>query len=451
MSTALARVPGGPRGGRVLGSLRAFREDPLRFLVATAREHRPVARFHLGRVDVRLFSQPSAIKRILQDNNENYGRQTRSHAALRATLGNGLITSDGEFWRRQRRISQPAFHKQRIAGFATAMTSAAEELAERWRGLAAGGESLDIFPELLRVTLQILGRSLFSLELGGASAAVGEGLDVVLHHTIETLHSILPVPEVVPTPANRRFKAALRTLDTVVLELIERRRRSGGSQNDLLSMLVESRDAETGEGMTDRQLRDEVMTLMLAGHETTSVALSWAFSFLSRHPAVRRTLEDELKAVLGGRPAGLEDLPKLRYTRMVLEETMRLFPPAWVVTRSAIADDEVDGFLVPAGALVIVSPYVTHRDPALWPNPEGFDPLRFEASEQPRYAYFPFGGGPHLCIGAGFAMMEAQIVLATVAQHVRLDLVPGHPVEAEPLVTLRPRHGIHMTLHPTRV
>jgi cytochrome P450 len=431
-----------------LGSLRAFRDDPLRFLVETARQHGPVARFHLGRVDVRLFSQPSGIKRILQDNNENYGRQTRSHAALRATLGNGLVTSDGEFWRRQRRISQPAFHKQRIAGFASGMTSAAEALVARWQPQAGRGESLDIFPELLRVTLQILGRSLFSLELGGAAAAVGEGLDVVLHHTIDTLHSILPVPEAIPTPANRRFKAALRALDAVVLELIQTRRRSTGTNNDLLSMLVDSRDAETGEGMTDRQLRDEVMTLMLAGHETTSVTLAWTFAFLSRHPAVRRNLEDELRAVLGGRAAGLEDLPRLRYTRMVLEETMRLLPPAWAVVRSAIADDDVDGFQVPAGSMVILSPYVTHRDPELWPNPEGFDPQRFEVSEQPRYAYFPFGGGPHLCIGAGFAMMEAQIVLATVAQHLRLDLVPGHPVEVEPLVTLRPRHGIRMTLRP---
>jgi cytochrome P450 len=445
MSTAAARVASGPRG--IFGTLRAFREDPLRFLVETAREHGPVAHLHLGRVDARLVTRPSGVKRVLQDNNENYGRQTRSHAALRATLGHGLITSDGDFWRRQRRISQPAFHKQRIAGFGVAMSQAAEELVERWRPLAARGESLDIFPELLRVTLKILGRSLFSLELGGASAAVGEGLDVVLHHTMETLHAIFPVPEMIPTPANRRFKAALRALDAVVLDLIQQRRRSPG-QNDLLSMLVEMRDADTGEGMTDRQLRDEVMTLMLAGHETTSVALSWTFAFLSRHPGVRRTLEDECQAVLGGRAAGPEDLPRLRYTRMVLEESMRLLPPAWAVTRSVIGDDEVDGFLVPAGSRVIVSPYVTHRDPELWPNPEGFDPLRFEATEQPRYAYFPFGGGPHLCIGAGFAMMEAQIVLATVAQHLRLDLVPGHPVEVEPLVTLRPRHGIRVMLRP---
>jgi cytochrome P450 len=189
-----------------------------------------------------------------------------------------------------------------------------------------------------------------------------------------------------------------------------------------------------------------VMTLMLAGHETTTVALSWTLMLLSRHPHVRRGLEAELDDVLAGRAVTLEDLPRLRRTRMILDESMRLYPPAWVVTRSVRADDEVDGYHVPAGSMVIVSPYVTHRDPTLWPNPEGFDPDRF-AGEQPRYAYFPFGGGPHLCIGAGFAMMEAQLVLATVVQRLRLDLVPGHPIEYEPLVTLRPRHGIRMTPH----
>jgi cytochrome P450 len=446
VAAVAARTPPGPRGGRLLGSLSSFRADPLRFLLETAREYGPVARFTLGRVEARLFSQPSGIKRILQDNNENYGRQTHSYEALRATLGQGLVTSEGDFWRRQRRISQPAFHKQRVAAFGGIMSQAAEDLVARWRPLAERRETLDIFPELLRVTLQILGRALFSLELDGAAAAVGSAMDVVLHHTMDAVNAIFPVPDAIPTPANRRFKAAVRALDAVVLDLIQKRRESPQASEDLLSMLVASRDAETGEGMTDRQLRDEVMTLMLAGHETTSVALSWTLMLLSRYPAVRRTLETELAEVLGGRAARFDDLPRLRYTRMVLEESMRLFPPAWVVTRSVIKDDEVDGYMVPAGTMVVVSPYVTQRDPTLWPNPEGFDPERFAGIEHPRYAYFPFGGGPHLCIGASFAMMEAEIVLATVAQHVRLDLVPGYPVRTEPLVTLRPHGGIRMML-----
>ena len=219
-------------------------------------------------------------------------------------------------------------------------------------------------------------------------------------------------------------------------------------------MLLAARDEETGEGLSDRQLRDEVMTLLLAGHETTAMALAWTFHLLSLHPASRRALEEELGAALGGRPPGLEDLPRLRYTRMVLEEAMRLYPPAWVITRSAEGEDEIGGYRIPAGGIVLVSPYVTHRDPALWENPEGFDPERFApehtggSGERPRYAYFPFGGGPHLCIGAGFAMMEATIVLGTVAGSLHLDLVPGHPVTVEPLVTLRPSPGIRVTARP---
>jgi cytochrome P450 len=239
----------------------------------------------------------------------------------------------------------------------------------------------------------------------------------------------------------------------VVLQSIAERRRDGADRGDLLSMLLATRDEETGEGMTDRQLRDEVMTLMLAGHETTAMTLSWTLYLLSLHPAARRALQDEVDRVLAGRPPGTDDLPQLPYTRAVIEEAMRLYPPAWAVTRSVTAADEVDGFLIPAGSMTMLSPYATHRDPSLWQNPEGFDPDRFHATQdvdlpRPRYAYFPFGGGPHLCIGAGFAMMEAQILLATLVQRLRLDLVPGLPIELEPLVTLRPRHGIPMTVHP---
>ncbi len=433
-----------------MGSLPAFRADPLKFLVDTAREYGPVAHLQLGLVDAYLVSQPGGVKRVLQDNSENYGRQTRGFQALRMTLGNGLITEDGAFWRRQRRLAQPAFHKARLAAFGAIMGQAASELTDRLVAQADPRRPLDIVPELSRVTLAILGRSLFSLDLAGAADSVGRALVVVLRHTIDTVQSIIPVPRALPTPANRRFAAALRTLDKVVLDSIAERRRDGVDRGDLLSMLLAARDEETGEGMTDRQLRDEVMTLMLAGHETTAMNLSWTLYLLSRHPAARRTLEAEVDQVLAGRVPGTDDLPRLPYTRMVIEEAMRLYPPAWAVTRSVAQDDEIDGFAIPAGAIVMVSPFVTHRDLQLWDNPEGFDPERFEttrAAERLRYAYFPFGGGPHLCIGAGFAMMEAPIILATLAQRLRLDLLPAHPVPIEPLVTLRPRHGLPMILH----
>ena len=264
---------------------------------------------------------------------------------------------------------------------------------------------------------------------------------------------LFPLPGVIPTPRNLRFRAALRALDRVVMSLIAERRRDGADRGDLLSMLLAARDEDTGDGLGDQQLRDEVMTLLLAGHETTAMALSWTFYLLSLHPGARRRLETEVDAApAGGDGGGADELQRLRYTRMVLDEALRLYPPAWVVTRSADGPDEIGGFAIPAGSRVLVSPYVTQHDPALWDDPEGFDPERFapeaQAAGRPRYAYFPFGGGPHLCIGAGFATMEATIVLATVARRLRLDLEPGRPVAIEPLVTLRPKPGIWVTARP---
>ena len=306
----------------------------------------------------------------------------------------------------------------------------------------------DVVPEFSRLTLRILGLCLFERDLTDEADAVGGALQVVLHHTIEKLAALLPLPGVIPTPKNLRFRAALRALDGVVLSLIAERRRDGVDRGDLLSMLLAARDEETGEGLSDVQLRDEVMTLLLAGHETTAMALSWTFYLLSLHPGARRALEREVDAA----PPGMEQLPQLRYTRMVLDESLRLYPPAWVITRSADGDDEIGGFAIPAGSRVLLSPYVTQHDPALWDDPEGFDPERFASSEahdaRPRYAYYPFGGGPHLCIGAGFAIMEATIVLATVARRLHLDLEPGRAVAIEPLVTLRPKPGIWVTARP---
>jgi cytochrome P450 len=456
MSTAAAPDPlrrpsaPGPKGHPLLGTLPELRGDRLGFLVRTARTYGGVARFMVRGRSVFLVTDPAGAKHVLQDNAENYGRKTRAVQALRETLGNGLLTTTGPAWWRNRRLAQPSFHKQRLAGFADIMASSAADFVERLARAGAGGSApFDLVPECARLTLRILGRCLFERDLTDEADAVGGALQVVLHHTIGKLSALLPMPGAVPTPKNLRFRAALRALDRVVLSLIAERRRAGADRGDLLSMLLAARDEETGEGLDDRQLRDEVMTLLLAGHETTAMALSWTFYLLSLHPAARRTLEQEVDATLaGGAAARAEDLPRLRYTRMVLDETLRLYPPAWVVTRSADGDDVIGGFAVPAGSRVLVSPYVTQHDPALWDDPEGFDPERFAPGAQdgrPRYAYFPFGGGPHLCIGAGFAIMEATLVLATVARRLRLDLEPGRPVAVEPLVTLRPTPGIFVT------
>jgi cytochrome P450 len=438
-----------------------FRGDRLGFLVRTARQYGGVARFTVRGRSVFLVTDPAGAKRVLQDNADNYGRKTRSVEALRETLGNGLLTMTGPAWWRNRRLAQPSFHKQRLASFAGIMASSSADFVARLAGAGAGqspGDAgarapFDVVPELSRLTLRILGRCLFERDLTDQADAVGGALQVVLHHTIEKLAALFPLPGVIPTPKNLRFRAALRALDRVVLSLIAERRRDGADRGDLLSMLLAARDEETGEGLSDAQLRDEVMTLLLAGHETTAMALSWTFYLLSLHPGPRRALEEELDAALdGGAAPGVDHLPRLRYTRMVLDESLRLYPPAWVITRSADGDDEIGGFAIPAGSRVLLSPYVTQHDPALWEDPEGFDPERFAASEvndaRPRYAHFPFGGGPHLCIGAGFALMEATIVLATVARRLRLDLEPGRAVAIDPLVTLRPKPGIWVTARP---
>jgi cytochrome P450 len=459
MSTAAAPAPAdrrpmapGPKGHPFLGMLPEFRGDRLGFIVRTARTYGGVARFIVRGRSVFLVSDPVGAKHVLQDNADNYGRKTRAVQALRETLGNGLLTTTGPSWWRNRRLAQPSFHKQRLAGFAGIMSSSAADFVDRLAGLGGGGAAFDVVPELTRLTLRILGRCLFERDLTDAADAVGGALQVVLRHTIGKLGSLFPLPGIVPTPKNLRFRAALRALDRVVLSLIAERRRDPADRGDLLSMLLAARDEETGDGLDDRQLRDEVMTLLLAGHETTAMALSWTFYLLSLHPDARRKLEQEADATLaGGGGARGEDLPRLRTTRMVLDESLRLYPPAWVVTRSADGDDEIGGFPIPAGSRVLVSPYVTQHDPALWEDPEGFDPERFAPGAndaRPRYAYFPFGGGPHLCIGAGFAIMEATIVLATVARRLRLDLEPGRPVGIDALVTLRPTPGIWVTARP---
>ncbi len=297
------------------------------------------------------------MKRVLQDNADNYGRKTRSVDALRDTLGNGLLTTTGPAWWRNRRLAQPSFHKQRLAGFAGIMAEASADFVERLARAGAGGASFDLVPEMSRLTLSILGRCLFERELTDDADAVGGALQIVLRHTMDKLGSLIPLPGVFPTPRNLRFRKALRALDKVVLSLIDQRRRDGADRGDLLSALLAARDEDTGEGLDDRQLRDEVMTLLLAGHETTAMALSWTFYLLSLHPGARRTLEGELDAALAaGATPRLEDLPRLRTTRMVLDESLRLYPPAWVITRSADGPDELGGFAIPAGSARAAEP-----------------------------------------------------------------------------------------------
>ena len=431
----------GPRGHPLLGSLPRAQRDPIGLMLESFREYGDVVRFRFGPKVAHLVSSPEGVNHVLAENNKNYGKQTRGYKNLRYVLGNGLLTSEGETWKRQRRIAQPAFHKQRIAGFAQAMVRAAEDAVGSLQ--ARRGEIVDMHQEMMRLTLRIVGETLLAYDPTDAADEVGAALAFLLGIANERASRVVAVPPAVPTRENRKFRRALATLDGVVLRMIAERRKKPGDRGDLLSMLMEARDAETGEAMDDRQLRDEAMTIFLAGHETTANALTFSWLLLSRYPAAFRELRAELDGALGGRAPSLEDLPRLGFVRRVLQESMRLYPPAWIIGRSANGADEVGGYVIPARSIVFISPYVVHRHPRHWEDPEGFDPQRF-AREPVRGAYLPFGGGPRMCIGNFFATMEAELVLATIARTLRFELAPGYPVELEPSITLRPRRGMWM-------
>jgi cytochrome P450 len=412
----------------------------------------PIGRFRVLGMTCHATFDPEGVRHVLVDAARLYTKRARGFEKLRLFLGNGLLTSEGEFWLRQRRIAQPAFHRDRVRGFAATMVRAAEDLCARWDVAAERGEVLDLSEEMMRVTLRIAGETLFSVDPTGRATVIARALDYVNEDTSRRINALFDVPLAVPTPRNRRFLEAKRELDAVVEAIIAGRRADaarGARHDDLLAMFMEVRDEETGERMTDAQLRDEVMTMLLAGHETTANALTWALYLLAQHPAVARQLEGELAAVLGDGAPTADLVPRLEMTRRVLDEAMRLYPPAWIVGRSPSEDDALLGCFIPAGSLVFVSPYVMHRNPELWENPEAFDPDRFRpenVERRPRYAYFPFGAGPRLCIGQPFALFEGTLLLAMLARRYRLAVLPGHRVELEPLITLRPKGGIPVTL-----
>ncbi len=429
-------------------ALRRFRRDPLTFLVETAAQG-PVAEFRLGPQRIFLLSDPDAIEDVLVTNAASFAKG-RALQRARATLGDGLLTSEGAVHLRQRRLMQPAFHKTRVAGYTEAMCRAALTQRDEWRS----GEPLDLAHEMNRLTLTIVSDTLFGAEVGTSSdttrvqQAITDLLgmfDLVMLPFAEWL-LYLPLPRI------RRFRAAQKALDALIFGIINARRTSGDDRGDLLSLLLHAQDAEGSGGMTDRQVRDEVITLFLAGHETTANALTWIWVLLARHPDIEARLHDELNTVLGGRAPTADDVAHLPYTRAVVAETMRLYPPAWTIGRRVLRDYRWNGHEIPAESLVLMSQWVTHRDPRWWPDAATFSPSRWigDAPARPRFAYFPFGGGSRLCIGEGFAWSEAVVVLAAIAQRWRLVLDPAHPIEPQPLMTLRTRHGVRATPWPWR-
>ena len=443
MVAALAEVPG-PKSFWPVGHVVQFRRDPLALLTRLAREYGDVVRFLAATQPVYLLNHPDHVRDVLVTHHARF-KKGRALQRAKRLLGEGLLTSEGEFWRRQRRLAQPAFHRQRVNSYAGTMVEHAEKTSARWRD----GETLDVAAEMMRLTLAVVGKTLFDADVESDADEVGAALSEVM-----SLFGYLMLPfsellEKLPLPPRRRFERARARLDAVIYRIIEERRREGRDRGDLLSTLLHAVDEEGDRtGMTDEQLRDEVMTLFLAGHETTANALAWTWYLLSQNPEAEARLHAELEEVLSGRPPTAEDLPRLRYTEMVLAEAMRLYPPAWILGRRALEAYEVGGYNIPRGSLVILSPYVMHRDPRFYPEPERFDPERWtpEArAARPQFSYFPFGGGPRRCIGEGFAWMEMVLVVATLAQRWRLRLAPGQRIEPQTGVTLRPRRGVLMT------
>lgn len=427
------------------GLLADMRQDQLQFYLRMA-QIGDIVRFQFGPVIAHAVFRPDYVKHVLQDNNQNYGRSIFMDR-LKPVFGEGLFTSNGAHWRRQRRLTQPAFHRQRIAAFATLMTDATQAMLERWEAAATHGESIDLLFELNHLTHDITGKALFGTDISQGADEAEQAISILLEHFNDRYENAFTVPETLPTLQNYRFWQAIRTLEKVAYGIIAARRRSGHDTGDLLSMLLFARDEETGAGMSDKQLRDEVITFLGGGTETTAVSLAWAWYLLSGHPAIEHKLRTELAEVLSGRIPTMNDIPHLTYTRMVIEEALRLYPPAWLTSRNTVSSDEIDGYHIPARSLMLVSPYVTHRHPAFWENPEQFEPERFtpeRVAERQRYAYFPFGGGPRRCIGDEFAMLEAQLILATVAQRYRLHR--EQPVTPRPMLSLLPNSGVPMRL-----
>ena len=445
---AALQLPAGPRGRFFTGSLKEFLRDRLGFLTRIARDYGDVVPLHLGPRRIILVSHPAAIEEVLVSKNGQFTK----HSALRVNrlvLGNGLLTSDGDFWLRQRRLAQPAFQRQQVARYAPTVVEQTRQLLATW----TPGETRDVLVEMMRLTLGIAAKTLFGADAASHAGDVGAALAVTQQQFVSRYYRLVPLPMWIPTAENLRMRRAVRTLDEIIYGFIRQRRAAGADSGgtDLLSLLLHARDDVDQSRMSDQQLRDEALTLFLAGHETTALTLTWAWFLLAKNPAAQEPLVAECDRVLGDREATFDDLPRLKYAEHVVQEAMRLYPPAWVIGREAREACEIGGYAIARGATLLMSQWIVHRDPRFYDQPDEFRPERWEgdaAARLPKFAYFPFGGGPRVCIGNTFAMLEAVLALATIARAYRFTLDPQHPVEPHALFTLRPRAGVRAPLTP---
>ena len=436
----------GPPALQFFLDLSKFRKDPLGGFFQAALTHGDVVRYRGLWVSHQL-SHPDHIQQVLQSNVANY-RKGRGYKILKLSLGEGLLTSEGALWQRQRKMTQPAFQGQQVASFVGAMADNAMAMLRRWENHAAQNETFDVVPDFMRLTLNIAAQVLFTTNLEADAESIRRTLDIGRDYSVRRAWSILPPPLSLPTRRNREYRAALADFHGIIDRFIAQRRNVSGRIGDLLTMLMEARD-ESGAAMSDQQLRDEVITLLTAGHETTTLALAWTCFLIGTRPEVMERMAAET-AFLNGRVPVYEDLMKLRYSRMVVEESMRLYPPVWTMSRTAVNEDEIGGYYVPPGSEILIFPYITQRHPKWWSDADTFRPERFapeNSAARPRYAYLPFGAGPRTCIGLNFAMTEILTVLALLVQRFRLTLaIDPAQVRPEPSVTLQPRPGVPVQL-----
>ena len=442
--TAPPARPPGPKGTLLLGSLPDFARDILGYMTHCAREYGDIVYLRLAGWDVFQLNHPDLIDVVLRQERDNFVKHRFFWRHVTAIFGNGLLTSEGDFWLRQRRLAAPAFHPDRIAVYGDVMVRYAERLADGWQD----GEVRDVHRDMMKVTMEIVSKTLFDADVERDVDDVGRAFGVVLKEIGSRFRRPFRIPDAVPTPGNVRYRRGVAILNRVINRIIVERRASPADRGDLLSMLMSARD-DDGAAMSDEQLRDELVTLFLAGHETTAIVLSWTWHLLAQHPLVRDRLVAELFGELDRRPATVADLPRLPYADAVLKEAIRLYPPAYVLGREAVADCEIGGWQIPAGATIYMSPWVLHRDPRWFTSPETFLPERWLdglAARLPRFVYFPFGGGPRVCIGDRFATMEAALILATLARRFRLERTSDAEIVPFPSITLRPEGGVPLKL-----
>lgn len=451
ISSPISKTPPGPTGYPLVGCLPKMWQDPLQFLMNSALEYGDVVHLGaMGRQQVYLVSHPDDVKYVLQENSRNYNKGDNFKKAIELVFGQSIAVSEGDAWLRQRRLMQPALHRQRVESLVSSMTKVIDEMLGEW-GTIKCDHKVEIFAEMMHLTQKLILKGLFSIDAGSKTLELMQAWDTVYNFFCDRQWALIKIPEQIPIPANQKFKQNLQILDRFVYRLIKERREAQKESGDLLSILLDAHDADSGQAISLREMRDEIITMFFGGFETAASTLAWVWYLLSKHPEVERKLNAEVTTVLESGSPTLENISHLNYTRMVIQESMRLYPAGWMFLRSNRNPDEIGGYEIPAKSLIMLSPFVTHRLPDFWDNPEGFDPERFTPERiavRQRYAYYPFGGGVRQCMGEIFAMTEMQLIVAMVTQKFRLNIVPEYPVYREAKITLRPQKGVLMTLEP---